>query len=138
MRRTGPFRTPRRRLGGACALAIVIAASGCSLLRKKAADSPAVIAARAADDARIQREVEARLAAEPSIGGGRVRAQVQAGEVSLFGGVTGFGALRCAERNAGLVRGVRLVIDQLVLDPGPRDVRCLAPRVFPNAAAAQR
>jgi hypothetical protein len=138
LRRTGPTRITRRLPGGACALAIALAAGGCSLLGKKAPDSPAVIAARAAEDARIQREVEARLAAEPSIGAGRVRAQVQAGEVSLFGGVTGFGALRCAQRNAGLVRGVRLVIDQLVLDPGPRDVRCLAPRVFPAAATAER
>ncbi|HYH81075.1 MAG TPA: BON domain-containing protein, partial [Longimicrobium sp.] len=82
------------------------------------------------DDARIQREVEARLAAEPTIGPGRVRVAVSAGEVGLFGAVSGLGALRCAERNAQLVLGVRLVIDQLVLDPGPRDVRCLAPRVF--------
>ena len=135
LRRTGPIRITRRLPGGAFALAIALASGGCSLLGRKAPDSPAVIAARAAEDARIQREVEARLAAEPSIGAGRVRAQVQGGEVSLFGGVTGLGALRCAERNAGLVRGVRLVIDQLVLDPGPRDVRCLAPRVVPAATA---
>ena len=106
----------------------LVAAAGCSLLNKKPKDTPADIAARAAEDARILREVEARLAAEPSIGPGRVRVAVERGEVGLFGSVAGFGALRCAERNAELVRGVRLVIDQLVLDPGPRDVRCLAPR----------
>jgi osmotically-inducible protein OsmY len=109
-------------------------AAGCSFFNKKPRDTPEQIAARAAEDARILREVEARLAAEPSIGAGRVRVSVQAAEVTLFGGVTGFGALRCAERNAGLVRGVRLVIDQLVLDPGPRDVRCLAPRAAPAVA----
>ena len=106
-----------------------IGLAGCSLLNRKPKESPAEIAARAAADARIAREVEARLAAEPSIGAGRVRVAVERGEVGLFGSVAGFGALRCAERNAELVRGVRLVIDQLVLDPGPRDVRCLAPRI---------
>jgi len=114
-----------RRVPWAVALA---ASAGCGLLKKKPADSPAQVAARASEDARILREVDARLAAEPSIGAGRVRVQVERGEVGLFGSVAGFGALRCAERNAELVRGVRLVIDQLVLDPGPKDVRCLAPR----------
>jgi len=106
----------------------VVAAAGCGLLNRKPEDTPAQVAARATEDARILREVEARLAAEPSIGPGRVRVTVERGEVGLFGSVAGFGALRCAERNAELVHGVRLVIDQLVLDPGPRDVRCLAPR----------
>ena len=115
----------------------VVAAAGCSLLNKKPKDTPADIAARAAEDARILREVEARLAAEPSIGPGRVRVAVERGEVGLFGSVAGFGALRCAERNAELVRGVRLVIDQLVLDPGPKDVRCLAPRA-PSAVPGSR
>ena len=106
-----------------------IGMAGCGMLNRKPKDTPAQIAAREAEDARITREVEARLAAEPSIGAGRVRVAVDRGEVGLFGSVAGFGALRCAERNAELVRGVRLVIDQLVLDPGPRDVRCLAPRI---------
>ncbi|HEX8906828.1 MAG TPA: BON domain-containing protein [Longimicrobiaceae bacterium] len=132
MRRSGSNRITRC---AACAVA-VLAMGGCGLLNRKPKVSPAEIAARAGEDARIQREVEARLSAEPSIGAGRVRAEVRGGEVSLFGGVTGLGALRCAERNAGLVRGVRLVIDQLVLDPGPRDVRCLAPRAFPAPRTA--
>jgi osmotically-inducible protein OsmY len=102
--------------------------AGCGFLNKKTVDTPAQIAARARDDARILREVDARLAAEPSIGAGRVRVAVERGEVGLFGSVAGFGALRCAERNAELVHGVRLVIDQLVLDPGPKEARCLAPR----------
>ena len=111
------------------AVLVLAAAGGCAFLKKKPQDTPAQIAARASEDARILREVEARLAAEPSIGAGRVRVAVERGEVGLFGSVAGFGALRCAERNAELVRGVRLVIDQLVLDPGPKEVRCLAPRV---------
>ena len=135
----GPNRITLRRIQAIAVLAMAASAAGCSLLsRKKPADTPAVIAAREAEDARITREIEARLSAEPSIGAGKVRAQVERGEVTLFGGVTGFGALRCAERNAGLVRGVRLVIDQLVLDPGPRDVRCLAPRVFPGTRTASQ
>jgi osmotically-inducible protein OsmY len=108
--------------------AAALAAAGCGFLNKKPVDTPEQVAARASEDARILREVEARLAAEPAIGPGRVRVSVERGEVGLFGSVVGFGALRCAERNAELVRGVRLVIDQLVLDPGPKDVRCLAPR----------
>jgi osmotically-inducible protein OsmY len=106
----------------------MMAMAGCGFLNQKPKDTPAQIAARASEDARIVREVDARLAAEPSIGAGRVRVAVERGEVGLFGSVAGFGALKCAERNAELVHGVRLVIDQLVLDPGPKDVRCLAPR----------
>jgi osmotically-inducible protein OsmY len=109
----------------------VMAVAGCGLFNRRPVETPAQIAVRVSDDARILREIEARLAAEPSIGPGRVRVAVERGEVGLFGSVAGFGALRCAERNAELVRGVRLVIDQLVLDPGPMDVRCLAPRFAP-------
>jgi hypothetical protein len=107
-------------------------AAGCSVFGGGApAVTPQVIAERAAEDTRIQREVEARLAAEPSVGAGRVRVVVQGGEVQLHGTVAGFGAHRCAEANAELTRGVSLVIDFLVLQPGPSTVRCLAPRVFP-------
>jgi osmotically-inducible protein OsmY len=111
-------------------VALPALAGACSVFQHTVVETPAQLAARQSDDARIQREVEARLAAEPIIGPGRVRVAVDSGEVGLFGAVSGLGALRCAERNAELVRGVRLVIDQLVLDPGPRDARCLAPRVF--------
>jgi osmotically-inducible protein OsmY len=96
----------------------------------KSAVTPQVVAERAAADTRIQREVEARLAAEPSVGAGRVRVVVERGEVQLHGSVAGFGAHRCAEANAELTPGVTLVIDFLVLQPGPSTVRCLAPRVF--------
>ena len=118
---------------GAAAVALL---AGCAFLNRAPKESPAQSAARASEDARIEREVTARLAAEPSIGGGKVRVAVEAGQVSLFGAVSGSGALRCAERNAELVHGVRGVIDQLVLDPGPVTVRCAAPRVFPGAAVA--
>lgn len=126
------------RLGRAVVAAGGIGVAGCGLLNRKPKDTPADLAARAAEDTRIAREVEARLAAEPSIGAGRVRVQVERGEVGLFGAVAGLGALRCAERNAELVRGVRLVIDQLVLDPGPREVRCLAPRALAATASGSR
>ncbi|HET7233393.1 MAG TPA: BON domain-containing protein [Longimicrobium sp.] len=119
-----------RRLRDATVVALAALAGACSFLHKELKETPAQVAAVQAEDTRIAREVEARLAAEPTIGAGRVRVEVQRGEVGLFGAVSGLGALRCAERNAELVRGVRLVIDQLVLDPGPRDARCLAPRVF--------
>lgn len=92
--------------------------------------TPAAIAQLAAEDVRIQREVEARLAAEPSVGPGRVRVVVQGGEVQLHGSVAGLGAHRCAETNAGLTPGVVLVVDFLVLQPGPATTRCIAPRVF--------
>lgn len=121
----------RRRLRGAPLAAAVVMTAGCSFFSRKPAETPAQAAARQTDDVRIQREVEARLAAEPSIGAGRVRASVDAGVVSLFGGVSGLGALRCAERNAELVRGVRNIVDQIVLDPGPVTVQCLSPRAAP-------
>ncbi len=129
MRRSGSGGAGWRR-GVAAAVALPALASACSFFQHKVAETPAQVAARQGEDARIQREVEARLAAEPIIGPGRVRVAVDSGEVGLFGAVSGLGALRCAERNAELVRGVRLVIDQLVLDPGPKEARCLAPRVF--------
>ena len=114
---------------GAAIAALPVLAGACGFLTKEVAETSVQIAARESDNTRIQREVEARLASEPSIGGGKVRVAVEgAGEVALFGAVSGLGALRCAERNAELVHGVRLVIDQLVLDPGPKEVRCLAPR----------
>jgi osmotically-inducible protein OsmY len=107
---------------------------GCALLRRgEERESPAEREARMAGDARIRQEVEARLAAEPAIAAERIRVVVEHAEVQLHGGVEGFGALQCALRNAGLARGVRHVIDLLVLEPGPRDVPCSAPRTFGGA-----
>lgn len=123
-----------RSRGLQCAAAAPLLLAGCGLLGGgRPQESPAQAVARTAEDARIRREVEARLAAEPSVGAGHVRVDVQRGEVALHGAVTGFGALQCAIANAELVSGVRLVIDQLVLQPGPRTVQCLAPRNFAGA-----
>ena len=114
-------------------LAMAVLLGGCALLSRGGApeETPEQLRVRVQQQERIQREVEARLAAEPAIGPGRVRAEVARGsEVQLHGAVVGFGALQCAIANAGLVPGVTLVIDQMVLQPGPRRVTCLAPRVF--------
>ena len=125
-----------RRVAGWMVLAAALASqTGCALLGGGGdpRETPQEAQARAGRELAIQREVEARLAAEPSIGAGKIRAVVNGGDVQLHGTAPGFGALQCAIANAELVRGVRLVIDQLVLQPGPRTVRCLAPRDFPIA-----
>jgi osmotically-inducible protein OsmY len=119
------------RIAGLGALLLAVSASGaCSLLGRGHAESPAVVAAQAQQASTIRAEVEARLAAEPSLAGARIRVEVRDGEVQLFGSAPGMGALRCAETNAELVEGVHLVIDHMELTPGPPQVRCLAPRVF--------
>lgn len=107
---------------------------GCALLGGRAgAETPAQAQERVAREETIRREVEARLAAEPAIGAGRIRAEVNGRDVHLHGAAPGFGALQCALANAGLVPGVRLVVDFMVLEPGPRTVTCLAPRVFASS-----
>lgn len=107
--------------------------TGCALLGGgEPAETPQEVQARTDRQAAIQREVEARLAAEPSLGPGRIRAVVNGGDVHLHGAAPGFGALRCALANAALVQGVQLVVDFMVLQPGPSLVNCLAPRVFPT------
>jgi hypothetical protein len=127
--------TVERRTAGALVrpgfmVAMLLATSACGLLGKRTAESPQAVAARASADARIRAEVAARLAAEPSLAGSRIRVEVAAGEVALFGSVPGMGALRCAETNVELVEGVHLVIDHMELTSGPPQVPCLAPRVF--------
>lgn len=99
-------------------------------------ETPQQAAERVTLEETIRREVEARIAAEPAIGAGRIRAVVSGGDVQLHGTAPGFGALQCALTNAGLVHGVRLVVDMMVLQPGPARVSCLAPRVFGATAAA--
>lgn len=107
---------------------------GCALLSRRApSETPAQAQERVTREEGIRREVEARLAAEPAIGAGRIRAVVNNGDVHLHGAAPGFGALQCALSNAGLVPGVRLVVDFMVLEPGPRTVTCLAPRVFASS-----
>jgi osmotically-inducible protein OsmY len=116
-------------------LPFAAALQGCGVLGGGTVETPQQIQARQQRDETIRREVEARMAAEPSIGAGRLRAVVNAGDVQLHGAVAGFGALQCAMANAELVAGVRLVIDYMVLQPGPRRVTCLAPRNFSAPAA---
>jgi len=136
-RRFDRFTTMRKTTfarGAACA-AIAVSLGGCALFGGgDPPPTPAEIAARTENSERIRREVEARLAAEPSIGPGRVRVEVQGADVSLHGPVAGLGALRCAISNADLVRGVSTVVDKMVLEPGPSTVRCLAPRAAPAVA----
>lgn len=108
-------------------MAMALLAQGCGLLGGSSGPTPAQIAAQAEVDEALRARVEARLAAEPSIGAGRVRVVARRGEVELHGSVAGMGAHQCAERNAELTPGVELVIDFLVLERGPREVRCLAP-----------
>lgn len=105
------------RMGGILLLAV---ATGCGARR---VDPPV----DRSEDPRIQREVEARLAAEPSIDPGAVRVAVEGGVVTLHGSVAGIGAWQCALRNAALVQGVVTVAGYLVLERGPRDVPCRAP-----------
>lgn len=124
-----------RRLFGTLAFSpgaalLLLLLGGCAFFGGGSRESPEVVRLREVEDTRIRTEVEARLAAEPSVRSGQVRVEVRAGEVELHGAVFGFGALQCALRNAGLTPGVRLVIDMLVLESGPADVQCLAPRVF--------
>lgn len=103
------------------ALFLIVGLMGCAGLRR-----PEPVLDRSQDD-RILREVDARIAAEPGIGAG-LRVEVDGGIVLLYGSVQGMGAWNCAIRNAQLVDGVRTVVDYLVLERGPRDITCHAPR----------
>ena len=106
-----------------CALLLLVSSlAGCGLLRR-----PAVPVDLSQDD-RIRREVTARLAGEPSLDAAHLRVEVNGGVVQLHGGVAGLGAWQCAISTSGLVAGVSSVVDYLVIERGPRDVRCLAPR----------
>lgn len=118
-------------------MALLGTQAGCALLGGgEPPETPAQAAERVAREETIRQEVEARMAAEPAIGAGRIRAVVNAGDVQLHGAAPGFGALQCALANAELVPGVRLVVDMMVLQPGPSRVNCLAPRVFAATASA--
>ncbi len=121
-----------------CAAAALLASqAGCALLGGGGtpAETPVQAAERQVREETIRREVEARMAAEPAIGAGRIRAVVINADVQLHGAAPGFGALQCALANAALVPGVQLVVDMMVLQPGPSRVNCLAPRVFAGSAA---
>lgn len=125
----------RRRAPRLLAVAMVLAVQGgCALLGGgDPPETPEEVVVRVASEDAIRTAIEARLAAEPAIGAGRIRAVVDGSEVQLHGVALGFGALQCAIANAELVPGVRLVIDMMVLQPGPTRVTCLAPRVVPVA-----
>jgi hypothetical protein len=113
--------------------AMLVVSTGCALLGREPRESPEQASLRVALENDIRAEVEARLAHEPAIGPGRIRVEVNRTDVHLHGSVEGYGALRCALATAGLVRGVTLVVDYLVMQPGPTEVTCRAPRVFPSA-----
>jgi osmotically-inducible protein OsmY len=125
-----------RALRGTAAAALLATQAGCALLGGGGGpeETPQQAADRVVQQETIRREVEARLAAEPAIGAGRIRAVVNEGDVQLHGAAPGFGALQCALSNAALVPGVRLVVDMMVLQPGPSRVDCQAPRVFVSAS----
>jgi hypothetical protein len=114
---SSPSRPPKKRL--VLLLSVALAACG--------ARQPLVAFDRS-QDGRIQEEVAARLAREPSLRGGAIRVQVEGGMVLLHGSVNGIGAWQCAITNAQLVQGVQSVVDYLVIERGERDVSCLAPR----------
>jgi osmotically-inducible protein OsmY len=128
-------RFTRRTVRGTAAAVLLTAQAGCALLGGgEPAETPQQAALRVVQEEDIRREVEARLAAEPAIGAGRIRAVVNGRDVQLHGAAPGFGALQCALSNAALVPGVQLVVDMMVLHPGPSRVDCLAPRVFVSAS----
>jgi hypothetical protein len=79
-------------------------------------------------DRRIQTELSSRIAAEPTLDGARLRVEVEAARVRIFGSVDGIGAWNCALRNAWLVPGVEGVSDFLIIERGPPEVTCLAVR----------
>lgn len=89
-------------------------------------------------DPRIQGQVEARLAREPALSGRAIRVEVEGRTVVLHGSVAGIAAWQCALRNAGLVEGVASVVDYLVIERGPRDSPCLAPRAAPTVQGGDR
>lgn len=130
----GGFGWRRARCGAVAAL--LVTQGGCALLGGEPAETPVQVAQRMTREETIRREVEARLAAEPAIGAGHIRAVVRNRDVHLHGVANGLGALQCAMANAGLVAEVHLVVDMMVLQPGPARVECLAPRVFARTASA--
>ena len=79
-------------------------------------------------DPEILRQVQTRLAAEPALDAARIRVEVNGGMVLLYGSVDGASGWRCVHRNAQLVEGVTSVVDYLVIERGPAEIQCGAPR----------
>ena len=103
-------------------LVLASAMTGCGFLRR---DPPPIDTSQ---DARILREVEARLAREPAIDARTIRVSVEGAVVSLYGSVAGIDAWNCAMRNAQLVDGVRIVVEYLTIERGSGAVPCRALR----------
>ena len=101
---------------------LILSMTACGALRR---EPPIVDRSR---DSQIIRDVQARLTAEPAIDASRIRVEADGGLVLLYGSVDGMGQWHCAIRNAQLVDGVRSVVDYLVIERGPRDIVCGAPR----------
>jgi hypothetical protein len=107
-------------------LLILLVSGGCALIRRPL---PPVDRTQ---DPRILQEVQARLASEPSLDLGRIRVEVDAAIVLLYGSVDGIDAWQCAIRNAQLVAGVVTVVDYLVIERATRPVPCSARRDGPH------
>jgi hypothetical protein len=106
----------------AAAFLLLFALPGCSALRR---ERPLPDTSR---DVEIAQAVTARLGAEPALVSAAIRVEASGGRVLLFGSVKGLRQWNCAIRNAELVDGVRSVVDYLVIERGPREVGCGAPR----------
>jgi hypothetical protein len=101
---------------------VLLALPACSVIR----GGPAPID-RSGDPA-IVSSIQARLAAEPELDADLLRVESNGGVVTLYGTVRGLGQWNCALRNASLVAGVVSVIDYLIIERGPREIPCAAPR----------
>ena len=70
-------------------------------------------------DHQLQKAVQDHLDCDPSINSSHVGVAVRDGVVTLSGHVPSFGEKRCAEKAAGMVKGVKAIIDQIAVElPG--------------------
>src|SRR5690606_20140515 len=102
-------------------LLLLLTFGGCGLLRR------GPLPVDRTQDPRILREVQERLAEEPSIDESLIRVSVDGAIVTLFGTVVGIDGWNCAILNAQLVEGVRSVVDYLAIERG-RSLPCQARR----------
>lgn len=113
---------PASRLWAEILILALLALPACSVIRR---GPPPVDRSR---DSAIVGAVQARLAAEPELNATLLRVESNGGVVVLYGTVFGLGQWNCALRNAHLVDGVVSVIDYLIIERGPREIPCGAPR----------
>lgn len=119
----GPTRMVRTFLESATGIVLLAAIlTSCSALRRPGPQPDR------SEDARITADIERRLREEPVLESRDLRVDVDGRVASLYGTVEGMGEWNCALRNAGLVPGVSSVADYLLIERGPRDVTCEAPR----------